>query len=546
MEREADDGTSFSIAGGAGRVKYTLAEIELTARGIDLVGQDAQELAASLGSELRWMSHFAAGLLASGLQAANGTQYAARAAEAVLSSAQGSVAAAAQGVAELALHASAAAQRYEAAEAETVARENAQRMKALFGGIEVSSAGIFGPLVLWWQVHKLQDDAARAGLRDKTEDLLNDGPAYRAGLLGPMAGLAYLLGREPSGQGPSGQGPSRVRPNAGGLPAAGLRRFFDWTGLAKPGHLELRRVPAGEWHGRPEDWRPGRAVPDPSGGVQVDVEPGAAGLLAGSRDAYGYPPGSIVVDRLDRPDGTRAWIVHLPGTEDWSQVDSVNPMDLEGDLEGMTAAQPTLFRQQQIVVQEMMKQALADAGALPTEDVMITGHSGGGIHAAAAAANPAFLADFNLRMIIIAGAPARNLPVLPAVKVLDLQNEDDIVAAADYGPPPGSANWVTVTSHRPGAPHGKDPVEVIKAAHDLGNYIDDAHALERSSDPGIKAVRESVGVFMGGVAAARGPMNVPGGGAVKVSRRVYQGRDVDDTSLGNGQPDKRQPGRRPA
>ncbi|WP_113716310.1 hypothetical protein [Arthrobacter dokdonensis] len=536
MEGKADDGISFSIAGGAGRVKYTLAEIELTARGIDLVGRDAQELAASLGSELRWMSEFAAGLLASGLQAANGTQYAARAAEAVLSSAQGSVAAAAQGVAELALHASAAAQRYEAAEAETVARENAQRMKALFGGIEVESAGIFGPLVLWWQVHKLQDVAARAGLRDKTEDLLNDGPAYLAGLLGPMAGLAYLLGRVPSGQ-----DPSRGGLNAGVLPAAGLRKFFDWTGLAKPGHLELRRVPAGEWHGRPEDWSPGRAVPDPSGGLQVDVDPRAAGLLSGSRDAYGYPPGSIVVDRLDRLDGTRAWIVHLPGTEDWSRVDSVNPMDLEGDLEGMTAAQPALFRQQQIVVQEMMKQALTDAGALPTEDVMITGHSGGGIHAAAAAASPAFLADFNLRMIIIAGAPARNLPVPPAVKVLDLQNEDDIVAAADYGPPPGSANWVTVTSHRPGAPRGKDPVEVIKAAHDLGNYIDDAHALERSSDPGIKAVRESVGVFMGGVAAARGPMNVPGGGTVKVSRSVYQGRDVDDA-----QPDKRQPGKRRA
>ncbi|RAN78610.1 hypothetical protein B5P43_16980 [Bacillus sp. SRB_336] len=539
MAGKADDGTSFSIAGGTGRVKYTLAEIELTARGIDRVGQDAQELAASLGSELRWMSDFAAGLLASGLQGANVTQYAARAAEAVLTSAQASVAAAAQGVAELALHASAAAQRYEEAEAETVARENAKRMKALLGGIEVSSAGIFGPLVLWWQVHKLQDDAARTGLRDKAEDLLNDGPAYVAGLLGPMAGLAYLLAREPSGQGPSGQGPSRGRLNAGVLPAAGLRRFFDWTGLAKPGHLELRRVPAGEWHGRPEDWRPGRAVPDPSGDVQVDVDPRAAGLLAGSRDAYGYPPGSIVVDRLDRPDGTRAWIVHLPGTEDWSQVDGVNPMDLEGDLEGMTAAQPALFRQQQIVVQEMMKQALTDAGALLTEDVMITGHSGGGIHAAAAAANPAFLADFNLRMIIIAGAPARNQPVLPAVKVLDLQNEDDIVAAADYGPPSGSANWVTVTSHRPGAPGSKDPVEVIKAAHDLGNYIDDAHALERSSDPGIKAVRESVGAFMGGVAAARGPMNVPGGGAMTVSRRVYQGRDVDDARPGERQPDNR-------
>lgn len=509
MAGQSDGETSFSITGGAGRVHYTLTEIEAAAGRINLVAQDMGEVAATLDSELEWISSFTARLQASGLQGAEATHFAAGVAAGGLASAQGSVAAAARGVQELAAHASAAARRYEEAEAETVARERARRSRALFDGVQASTAGIFLPLVLWWQYHVLRDGADRQGMRDTAEDMLNDGPAYIAGLLGPAVGLGYLLGRSPI----EGRGRS------GALPAAGVRKFVDWSGLARPGHLELRAVPAGEWHGRAGDWRPGHAVPDSSGGVQLVVDPSVSGLLAGSQEAYGYPPGSIAVDRLDRPDGTRAWIVHLPGTEDWSKVDSANPFDFEGDLEGMTAGQQTLFKQQQIVVQELMRQALADAGALPTDDVLITGHSGGGIHAAAAAANPAFLADFNVKMIIIAGAPARNLPVAPNVLVLDLQNDDDLVAAADYGPPPNSVNRVTVTSHRPGAAEGKGTGDVIKDAHDLGNYIDDATALEQSNDPGIKAVRDSVGLFLGTAAA--------GGGPATVSRKVYQGRDAD-------------------
>ncbi len=510
MEGQDGDGTSFSITGGAGRVNYTLAEIEAAGRDIGLVGLDMQEMAATLAGELRWLADSSASLFAAGDQGATCAQYAALAAETFLAAARGSVAAAAQGVAELARHASAAVQRYEAAEAEAAAGEKAKHMTALLDGMQVSMAGLFGPVVMWGQARKTADAAGGEGLRDKAEDLLNDTPAYLAGLLGPAAGLGYLLGR----------GPSAGRANSGVWPAIGVRKFLDWSGLAKQGHVEMRKVPAGEWNGRPEDWRPGHAIADPPGGVGVDVFPHAAGLLAGSMDAYRYPAGSIIVDRLDRGDGSRAWIVHLPGTEDWSKADSTNPMDLEGDLEAMTAAQQALFRQQQTVVRELMTQALKDVGALPTEDVMITGHSGGGIHAAAAAGDPAFLADFNVQMIIIAGAPAKNQAVSSGVQVLDLENENDVVTATDYGPPRDAANWVAVTSHRPGATHGRGTAEIVRDAHDLGNYISDAAALESSHDPGIKAVRESVRAFMGA--------GIAGTGAIRVARLVYQGRDVND------------------
>ena len=41
----------------------------------------------------------------------------------------------------------------------------------------------------------------------------------------------------------------------------------------------------------------------------------------------GTPEGVISVQQLTHPDGTRAWVVEIPGTEDWG-LNDVNPMDL--------------------------------------------------------------------------------------------------------------------------------------------------------------------------------------------------------------------------
>ncbi|PYI68212.1 hypothetical protein CVV68_07785 [Arthrobacter livingstonensis] len=500
MTQDHEPGTSFTTTGGVGSVRYVLGEVSAAGARLGRVASRLEPLVDRLQSE--W------GLLGSATANAPNHPYAALDAmrACVWSSMRGQAE-----VADLARRTADAAKNYDAAEAHNAAAAAQKaRLGALAAGIQTWTLGPFSAFKFWGDTAATWSHAREYGLRDATEDLLNKGGGYAAGVLGPGLGLFYLLTHAGL--------PDQA--GAGTAAANGARKFFDWAGLSKPGHLEMRKVPAGEWNAQAGDWRPGHAVPDPSEAVEMEVGPQVAGLLAGSQDAYTYPPGSIIVDRLERAGGSHAWIVHLPGTEDWSQVDSENPWDLEGDLEGMTSMQQAQFKQQQIVVQEMMKQALQDAGALPTEDVMITGHSGGGIHAAAAAASPAFLAQVNVKMIIIAGAPAKNQPVAPGIDVLDLENENDIVPALDYGPPPDSANWVTVTSHRPGATEGVGPIGTIKDAHDLGNYIDDAAALERSDDPGIKGARDAAAKFMGaGVGSV---------GAMRVARTLYQGRDVND------------------
>jgi len=472
--------TSFTVTGGRGSIRYTLADIAAAGAKLARIGHELSFFIDRLRVEMLALD--AAGRAAS--------RYPYASADALRGALWSSMGAQA-GMAEVARDAVTAAENYNAAEAHN-ARLTAQlaRTNALWDGLDAWTWGPAMPLKLALDGWGAVQDAGARGLRDAVEDALNQGPAYVAGAMGPGAALAYFLAH------PTAPNPA----DSGVVPALAVRKILDTSGLATPGSLRITRV-----------------LP---GGTPDVVEPTIAGLLAGSKDAYGYPPGSLSVLSIDRSDGTRAWIVHLPGTEDWSRVDSENPWDFEGDLEGMTAPQAAMFAQQQVLIQEFMKGALHDAGALPTEDVLITGHSGGGIHAAAAAANPAFLAEVNVRAIVIAGAPAKNLHVAPDIAVLDLQNDNDVVAAADFGPPPDAPNWVSVSSHRGGVAGGAAPLAQLREAHGLENYIEDAQNLESSADPAIAGARAAVAAFFGSAAVA-GTV-----GTVAVRKSVYQARDI--------------------
>ncbi|WP_186759178.1 hypothetical protein [Arthrobacter alpinus] len=504
MTSAGESDTTFSITGGVGSIRYTMGEISAAGLKLARLAEQLEPLVDRLRSEWEWLctatQQGAPGYPYGGLN--YGAVDAVRAALWSCMRVQGDTA-------ELARQTSNAARNYDEAEAHNAAvvAKTAQ-LQALGSGYQTWIWGPLAPVKLWVDAWHSWRGAKEQGLRDSTEKLLNNGPAYGAAALGPGIGSFYLL---------THLGLVNTA-NSGVGAAAFVRGTFDWAGLAKPGRLAVQAIPRDQWYAPALPWQPDRAVAEPAEGVPGKVESTIKGLLEGSKAAYGYPPGSIGVDRVDRPDGSRVWIVNLPGTEVWNKVDSENPWDLEGDLEGMTAAQKEMFAQQHIVIQELMKAALHAVGALANEEVVITGHSGGGIHAVAAAADPAFLTKVNVKMLIIAGAPAKNLHVAPSIQVLGLENEHDIVTAADFGPAPDLPNWVSVTSHRPGATEGNDPVAIIREAHDLDNYLNDAKAVENSDDPAIRGIIQRVNELL-----------VPAfhGAPVKVHKFVFQGRDVN-------------------
>lgn len=500
MANHDETSTTFSIDGGAGSISYTLAEISEAGTNLGRVAQLMEPLADRLEGEWLWLCQVSLGTAPypyAALDAMRAALWSFRRAQA--------------DTLELASKATQAGANYAATEARNAAL-SAQlgRLTALRDGLATWGLGSLAPWKVAFDAAGKVQHGNKHGMRDASEKFLNDGSAYVAGLLGPGMAVLYLLEqlRQQDGR------------NAGAAPAFALRKLFDSTGLTIPGRLEVRQVPVQEW--RPGKIPTGGGAASPILGESVDLEASIHGVLAGSSDAYGYPPGSISVVQILRPDGTIAWVVHLPGTEDWSTVDSSNPFDMEGNMEALTAAEHQRFEQEQIVVQELIRAALQAAGARPEQEVLITGHSGGGIHAAAAAASPVFLGDVNVTMVVIAGAPARNQHVLPGIAVLDLQNEHDIVTAADFGAPPAAANWVTVTSHRPGTIEGQAPGAVMVQAHSVTNYLQDAAVLDSSSDPSVVAIRERLGVFLG--------VGIGAGATIHGVKTVYQGRDVNNSN----------------
>lgn len=504
MTQWGGDGTEFTVAGGLNSVSYVMEEIEAAGVTMGKLAKRMGQFIGAMDAEANWLNRAAAGAW----PYPYGPLASLRNAVWVAGRAQADTAA-------FARKAHRAGENYadvEARNAELIARIN--RLSALHKGLR---AWVLGPLA---PVQVVFDAAALlrqpgAGIRDVTEKILNDGGAYGAGLLGPGAGMLYLLSQlRRQNQGDSGVQPAFL-----------LRKAFDGTGLARPGQVAVRPVPVREWDPADPYYPPGHA--SYADGVPWTVEASIEGLLAGSSDAYKHPPGSIGVVRIERPDASLAWVVHLPGTEDWSTVDSKNPFDMEGNLEGLTAAQREAFEQQAVVVQELIKEALRASGALPGDDVLMTGHSGGGIHAAAAAADPAFLAEVSVKMIIIAGSPAKNAAIAPGTAVLDLQNEHDIVTAADFGPPPATPNWVTATSHRPPSESGSNLGTMIPEAHAIDNYLKDAATLDQSQDPAIEESREILRKIMGAGSA---------GAAVGGTKWVYQGSDVNAQQKTKPQP----------
>lgn len=500
-----DGGTSFTVSGGVGSVSWTMAEIVECSGALARLAQLMQPLIDRLASERRWLGTAAAGTF----------NYPGDAVDAMVL-AEWRCGAVSSRIENLARKASQAAANYAAAEANNAnAAALAARLAALGQGLRAWRAGPLAPVTAGLDVLDWLGEAKRRGLRDAAEYALNNGGAYAAGTLGPGMVILYLLA----------QLRGRDTEPAGSVPAFMLRKSLDRAGMVRPGTLSVRPVPAQEWSpATVSHFPPGHA--DSLDGQPWTMDATFESMLGGSNDAYGYPPGSVGVVRIQRPDGTSAWVVHLPGTEDWSTLDSSNPFDMEGNLEGLTAARQEEFAQQEVLVQELIKEALQSAGAQPGEEVVLTGHSGGGIHAAAAAASPAFLADVNVKMIVIAGSPARNMAVGNGITVLELENEDDIVTAADFGPTAPSKNWVTVTSHRPSVPGGA--VEVVGQAHSLDNYMVDAAELDGSSDPALQASQETLrnilGVSAGGAAAMAG------------TKWVYQGRDNNRPSAKPGPP----------
>jgi hypothetical protein len=225
-----------------------------------------------------------------------------------------------------------------------------------------------------------------------------------------------------------------------------------------------------------------------------DVFRGQAQLMPSADvDAATSPEaGRVRVIEVAQPDGSSAWVVQLPGTQVWSPEAGPNPVDLTSNV-WLEARRRTATMQ---AAQDALRHAMAEAGVDPgdRQPVMLTGHSQGGITAAALAADPSFTAEFEVTHVVTAGAPIARIPVPPDVRVLALEHERDPVARLEGEENPDRAHWVTVTADR----HTEELGRTAAAVHGGQAYVATAAEVDASDDPSLVAYREGAAAFTTG------------------------------------------------
>jgi hypothetical protein len=198
----------------------------------------------------------------------------------------------------------------------------------------------------------------------------------------------------------------------------------------------------------------------------------------------------VQVVRVTRPDGSSAWIVQIPGTQEMATLAHVdNPLDMDTNLnlmqrEGM--GPPTAMEQQVLA-------AMHRAGIGPNDPVMLTGHSQGGITAASLATRRP--AGFHITSVVTAGSPIARFDIPDDVSVLSLEHAQDVIPHVDAADNPDRAGWTTVTRDL----DASDAPETAAGAHSLRAYKDTAGLVDHDgTDASLAAWREQNQAFFTG------------------------------------------------
>lgn len=209
--------------------------------------------------------------------------------------------------------------------------------------------------------------------------------------------------------------------------------------------------------------------------------------------ASGGSPGTVGVERVERPDGSRAWVVAIPGTQDatgpgWGP----NPLDMGTNVRLMAGARDDGT--------ELVVRSMAQAGVRAGEPVLLAGHSQGGMVAMALAGSTAFTARYSVAAVLTAGSPVAAQVVPRSIPVLHLEHRQDLVPALDGAPSPEGVNRTTAVRDLRAS---SDPADRLAghdpgAAHRIDTYARTATAVSAVGAPSVRAWEAAAGSVLGG------------------------------------------------
>ena len=222
---------------------------------------------------------------------------------------------------------------------------------------------------------------------------------------------------------------------------------------------------------------------------RVGVRPrGVADLVAGDGPTSGRS--RVRVTGIPQPDGGWAWVVDVPGTQTFNPTAGANPWDMTSNVL-LVAGRQTATMTAVVSALEDSRRRVGDTGP---PRVMLTGHSQGGLVAAALAADPRLRDRLGVTHVVTSGAPIASLDVPPEVSVLSIEHTEDPVPALEGADNPDRASWVTV--ERSLADELGEDGRATQA-HDNGRYAETAQLVDASDDPSITAWRADAVPYLG-------------------------------------------------
>ncbi|MFT8531469.1 Mbeg1-like protein [Bifidobacterium aquikefiri] len=144
---------------------------------------------------------------------------------------------------------------------------------------------------------------------------------------------------------------------------------------------------------------------------------------------------TIAIQQYVNEQGKRSWLVTIPGTD--SHIDS--PIGWLQNMELMSDNSSTRLQADSV---RFVLDAMRQAGIERSENVMLVGHSQGGIVAATIAADMA--EEYQIAHVITAGSPVANHPIPGNTWVTSIEVEADVVPDLDGRHNPSRQTWLTV------------------------------------------------------------------------------------------------------
>ena len=223
----------------------------------------------------------------------------------------------------------------------------------------------------------------------------------------------------------------------------------------------------------------GRTVPRSTADVLREVD-----------ELYSAAPGTVGVQSLDHADGTRSWVVTIPGMQDMGLTDGPVPTDNATNLD-LVAGRPSAMSE--VVIRSMLQ-----AGVGPDEAVLLAGHSQGGMVALQVASDPRVISGFAVTAVVTAGSPVGGMSLPKGVQALHLEHVQDLVTALDGAPNPDQANRTTLVRDL-GAGDKADRVAAlsIAAPHEMTTYVRTAEVADASTHPSVRRFDDALGQVLG-------------------------------------------------